>query len=184
MCYADSSQPRSVQRSICRSLAYPFLGELDCNRDDYFNPAPAPGSYLATHWNTYSSPFLAPCAERPESCGTSGSGAGGPGFDTAKANAMWRRKLDGSRDEVPAVKPKPAKRKPSVHLVVRRHRAYWGVRARVGGEGRGRLELRCRPPHRRKTRRMLHRSVKLPSTVRARLKCGPRPLITARLRAS
>ena len=31
---------------------------LDCGADDYFNPSPAPGSYLAAHWNLYDSGFL------------------------------------------------------------------------------------------------------------------------------
>ena len=53
----------------CAGLPGAIPQNYDCGRDDYFNPAPAAGSYLATHWNTYDSAFLAPCGEIAPACG-------------------------------------------------------------------------------------------------------------------
>ncbi|HWG92510.1 MAG TPA: CARDB domain-containing protein, partial [Candidatus Thermoplasmatota archaeon] len=46
MCYPDSG-PRAVAYTelSCNRRRY------DCGNDDYFNPKPEPGTYLATHWN-------------------------------------------------------------------------------------------------------------------------------------
>jgi hypothetical protein len=59
MCYADGG-PRGQAANMtyptaCTSQSQPAW---DCDADDYFNPLPAPGSYLATHWNLYSSVYL------------------------------------------------------------------------------------------------------------------------------
>ncbi len=55
MCYNDGSG--GLMQLICALLG----GEnrFDCNHDDYFSTNPAAGSYLATHWNTANSAFLA-----------------------------------------------------------------------------------------------------------------------------
>lgn len=45
MCYQDAQTTR-YDANVCATKV------LDCNRDDYFNPSPAAGSFLATHWNT------------------------------------------------------------------------------------------------------------------------------------
>jgi hypothetical protein len=46
MCYASDGGSRSnYSASVCSTKV------LDCGRNDYFNPAPAAGSFLATHWN-------------------------------------------------------------------------------------------------------------------------------------
>jgi hypothetical protein len=54
MCYQSADgKPVNVQ---CPD---PVMQQrLDCNGDDYYNPHPVPGSYLATHWNTANSSFL------------------------------------------------------------------------------------------------------------------------------
>ena len=54
LCYADGSTSSPV-RHVCPSQHEALY---DCNGDDYFNTAPPPGSYLASHWNTANSAFL------------------------------------------------------------------------------------------------------------------------------
>ncbi|GEM_PF-6514779 len=47
MCKSDI--PHTTFTAACKSAGYTI--QYDCNNDDYFNPQPQPGSYLATHWN-------------------------------------------------------------------------------------------------------------------------------------
>ncbi len=64
MCYDDGGlKPGQAMSQSCSTVQY------DCNSDDYFNAAPAAGSYLATNWNVYDSSFL---------CSPSSCVAGGP----------------------------------------------------------------------------------------------------------
>src|SRR4051812_9876404 len=61
MCYTEDGGAAHPMVQDCAGLPGAIPQNYDCGRDDYFNPAPAAGSYLATHWNTYDSAFLAPC---------------------------------------------------------------------------------------------------------------------------
>ncbi len=79
MCYRDG--PGTTLRVVCADKAADR--RLDCNGDDYFHTDPAPGTYLATHWNTADSRWLAriapsggPAPPKPEPSG-GGGGTGG-----------------------------------------------------------------------------------------------------------
>ncbi|MET8452007.1 reprolysin-like metallopeptidase [Streptomyces sp. NPDC005209] len=55
MCYSDAPYHPRMQ-VLCPDRAKE--ARLDCNHDDYYNTAPKPGSYLATHWNVADNTFL------------------------------------------------------------------------------------------------------------------------------
>jgi hypothetical protein len=61
MCYPDA-QGVTV-RIVCSSTD--MENRLDCNGDDYFNTNPPAGSWLANHWNTANSAFLASSGSPP-----------------------------------------------------------------------------------------------------------------------
>jgi hypothetical protein len=67
MCYEDGG-PRNDM--VLRCAPGSPLDPYDCGGDDYFNASPAPGSYLATHWNVYDSAFLCDPASCIQSAGS------------------------------------------------------------------------------------------------------------------
>jgi len=76
MCYDDGAAAgASYSTSACPVLTGSQAGmtqTYDCNRDDYFDPSPAPGSYLATHWDVFNSVFEASCPTIGSACGSDG----------------------------------------------------------------------------------------------------------------
>ncbi|MBV8195846.1 MAG: Ig-like domain repeat protein [Candidatus Dormibacteraeota bacterium] len=54
MCYNDGGPYGSAYTTSVCGLAPNNTEIFDCNFNDYFNPAPAPGSYLAGHWDVAS----------------------------------------------------------------------------------------------------------------------------------
>jgi hypothetical protein len=70
MCYADGpAMAHAYVSNVCPLGNGPIPQTYDCGRDDYFNPDPATGSYLATHWNVYNSAFMASCTQLGMACG-------------------------------------------------------------------------------------------------------------------
>ena len=72
MCYSDSPNYPAMEIRCQDKAAY--QNHIDCNNDNYFNPIPAPGSYLDTHWNTADSIFL---QSGPVNCPAEASGCRG-----------------------------------------------------------------------------------------------------------
>jgi hypothetical protein len=56
MCYDDDGPGPVTTHVACDGSA--AVQYYDCDQNDYFNPSPAAGSYLANNWNTYDSVFL------------------------------------------------------------------------------------------------------------------------------
>jgi hypothetical protein len=69
MCYVEDAGAAHPMRYDCPPAGGAIPQAYDCGRDDYFSPARAPGSYLATHWNVYDNAFLGPCGEIAPACG-------------------------------------------------------------------------------------------------------------------
>jgi hypothetical protein len=70
MCYADGSpQQGSYTTSVCPAVSGAINQTYDCGHNDYYNPDPVIGSYLATHWNVYTSAFMAGCSQLGTACG-------------------------------------------------------------------------------------------------------------------
>ena len=65
MCYPDGSPEAAGYNDdrLPASAAAAIPQTYDCGHDDYFNPDPAAGSYLDTHWNVYTSAFMGACAQ-------------------------------------------------------------------------------------------------------------------------
>ncbi|HEX6618296.1 MAG TPA: hypothetical protein VF024_01485 [Solirubrobacteraceae bacterium] len=70
MCYEDGpAMVHPYVSTVCPLGNGPIPQTYDCGRDDYFNPDPAAGSYLATHWNVYNSAFMGSCTQLGMACG-------------------------------------------------------------------------------------------------------------------
>ena len=96
MCYNDGGPRGSQLHIVCTDFEH-----FDCNHDDYFNPNPAAGSYLATHWN------IANCMNRYIQRSGCGGGPVGVTFyqDADYGGAVSGAKIQGDYASMPADVP-------------------------------------------------------------------------------
>ncbi|VVJ19443.1 Chitinase (EC [Amycolatopsis camponoti] len=83
MCYDDGGLPNPPGTLVKVCPGAPE-NQFDCLGDDYFNTNPAPGSYLATHWNVATSAYLI-ASGTPYPAGTI-TGLGGKCVDVSASN--------------------------------------------------------------------------------------------------
>jgi len=70
MCYDDHTTGSELYTTgVCPTSSGAIPQTYDCGHNDYFNPDPAAGSDLATHWNVYRSAFLGACTQLGTACG-------------------------------------------------------------------------------------------------------------------
>ncbi|HYF24809.1 MAG TPA: PKD domain-containing protein [Baekduia sp.] len=64
MCYADGSPGSAFDPTVCPvGQPAPFGAiPLDCGQDNYFNPSPAAGTWLADNWNVARHPAVCPAS--------------------------------------------------------------------------------------------------------------------------
>lgn len=138
MCYADGGTAAAAySATACPLLSSGQAGmsqSYDCGGDDYFNPSPPAGSYLATHWNVFNSAFEAACSTLGDACASAAAAPVAPPVQEPGPQPA---------DQVPADAPAPAARAPRdvvrrarVALIRRRRPVLrLGVRSRTTASG-------------------------------------------------
>jgi hypothetical protein len=162
MCYNDGG-PYFVNGGTIQTLCNVPFQAYDCNGDDYFNAAPAAGSYLATHWNSARSTFMCPLAR----CQTAGAppvarlaipsawsgapftlSAAGSTDDAGIAAFYWDLDYNGHFDQTTGTNPNLALTfKDSVPGVEGLVKLGVGVVDLDGSIGRSYIQLPIRPPN-------------------------------------
>jgi RTX calcium-binding nonapeptide repeat (4 copies) len=85
MCYNDGGSYFQAGGVLVFNCSTAPVTLFDCNSDDYYNPQPATGTYLASHWNMSSSRWLTPVSATTTTCeGQPASIQGTPGNDDIK----------------------------------------------------------------------------------------------------
>ena len=131
---------------------------FDFRNDDYWDP---PAGRPLPWWTVNLSRFVCPDA----ACNL-------PGVD---ASALPR----------PEPVPRPrvrrsSRRRPAVAVDSTRAGRFWSVSVRVRGSGTARVAVRCQPTRRSRTRAVYERKAKLPTSLRAKVRCWSLPSATVR----